>query len=220
MRLVPKAKQPQVQFFITHLPKWTENAEAIGTTPAMVATLADQTEAARLALIEQRRAQQAAQSATAKARIALDVMATTGAAIISQIRAKVAMDGNGVYSLASLTRPEKPSPIGAPGKPTQFRYTLDSRGALLLRWKCKNPRGSVGTIYEVHRRIGLNGELTFLGTTGQKRFVDAKIPIGTSQIIYEIRAIRSTAVGEVAAFNVNFGTTSKMPTTRTAKLAA
>src|SRR5687767_875613 len=132
MRVVPRNKQPQVQFFITHLPKWTANAEAIGTTPQIVATLADQTEAARLALMEQRQAQQAAQNATLKARIALDAMATTGAAIISQIRAKVAMDGNDVYSLASLTRPEKASPIGAPGVPTEFTYTLDARGALEL----------------------------------------------------------------------------------------
>src|SRR5687768_9287441 len=117
MRVVPRNKQPQVQFFMTHLPKWTANAAAIGTTPQIVATLADQTEAARLALMEQRQAQQAAQNATLKARIALDAMATTGAAIISQIRAKAGMDGDNIYGLASLAQPAKPSPIGEPGKP-------------------------------------------------------------------------------------------------------
>lgn len=217
MRVVPRNRQPQVQFFITHLPKWAADPEAIGTTPEMVATLADQTEAARLALMEQRAAQQAAQSATLRARLAIDAMATTGAAIILQIRSKAQTEGRDVYTLASLRSPAKPSPIGKPGLPTEFAYTLDARGALLLRWKCKNPRGSVGTIYEVHRRIGLNGELTFLGTTGQKRFVDTTIPAGTARIVYQIRAIRSTTRGDFAMFNVNFGTTTA---TATMKVAA
>ncbi|CAN5644026.1 hypothetical protein BH09PLA1_BH09PLA1_34570 [soil metagenome] len=220
MRVVPRNKQPQVQFFMTHLEKWTANSEAIGTTPEMVATLADQTEAARLALVEQQMAQQATRNATLKCQIALERMATTGAAILLQIRARAQTEGAGVYSLALLTAPAKASPIGAPGTPTEFTYMLDTRGALKLRWKCKNPRGAVGTIYEVRRSIGMEGELTFLGTTGQKRLIDDTIPAGTSRIVYQIRAIRSTAVGDWAMFNVSFGTTSASATTRVAKLAA
>lgn len=220
MRVVPKAKQPQVQFFITHLEAWSEHSEQIGTTPEMIATLADQTQAARLALMEQAQAQDAARSATLRCQMALDAMNTTGAQIISQIRTQAALDGNGIYPLASISPPAKASPIGQPGTPTKFTFAIDARGVLALQWKCKHPRGAVGTIYEVHRRIGLSGELMFLGTTGQKRFIDDTIEAGTSQITYQIRAIRSTAIGEWTTFNVNFGTRSAIATTRVAKLAA
>lgn len=220
MRVVPRNKQPQVQFFMTHLPKWTANAEAIGTTPQMVATMADQTEAARAALVEQQMAQQAARNATLKCQIALERMATTGAAILLQIRSRAQTEGAGVYSLASLTAPAKASPIGAPGTPTEFTYTLDARGALKLRWKCKNPRGSVGTMYQVSRRLGFDGPLVQLGLSGTKRFIDDTIPAGASQIVYQIQAIRSTAVGPAALFNVNFGTTLPSKTKLAPRMAA
>lgn len=102
--------------------------------------------------------------------------------------------------------PAKASPIGPPGQPTQFTFELDARGALELSWKCKNPRGAVGTMYQVSRRIGPGGELVPLGITGEKRFVDETIPAGSTQVIYQIQAIRSTAAGPIATFNVNFGT--------------
>jgi hypothetical protein len=76
---------------------------------------------------------------------------------------------------------------------------------LELRWKCRHPRGAVGTVYEVHRRIGINGELVFLGTTGEKRLVDQTIP-SVPQVLYQVRAVRSTAKGEWGTFNVNLGT--------------
>lgn len=88
MRVVPRNNQPQIQFFLTRLEQWADHAEEIGTTPEMVATLADQTEEARAALAAQQQAQAAAESATLRLRSALEAMAGTGAAVVSQIRAK------------------------------------------------------------------------------------------------------------------------------------
>src|SRR5689334_19924294 len=79
------------------------------------------------------------------------------AAIISQVRAKAGMAGNGIYIRASIDVPKKGSPIGQPGQPTSFRHTLSPDGALRLTWKCKQPRGAVGTIYQVYRQIGMSG---------------------------------------------------------------
>jgi len=36
--------------------------------------------------------------------------------------------------------------------------------------------------------------------------VDATIPAGSSQVTYQMQAVRSTAAGPWAQFNVNFGT--------------
>ena len=40
---------------------------------------------------------------------------------------------------------------------------LDQDGNLILTWKCDNPAGSSGTIYQVWRQIGDAGTLDYLG---------------------------------------------------------
>jgi hypothetical protein len=64
---------------------------------------------------------------------------------------------------------------------------------------------AAGTVYQVGRRIGGAGEFTYCGGAGAKKFLDETIPAGSSQVTYQIQAVRSTAVGEWAQFNVNFG---------------
>jgi hypothetical protein len=66
-------------------------------------------------------------------------------------------------------------------------------------------------MYQVYRRIGGGsgdgaGEFTYLGGSGSKKFVDSTVPAGSSQITYQIQAVRSTAVGAWEQFNVNIGT--------------
>lgn len=212
MRTVPRNQSPKISFFKSRLVKWNENAEQIGVSPEDVALLSARTDAARVALSAQRAAQMAAEAATLKLQIAMDEMATQGAAMLLQIRAKARMSGNNrVYSLAQIATPKKGSPIGVPGKPNRFEFMVDDLGALRMTWQCKNPRGSTGTIYQIYRRIGGSGEMTFLGTSGKKRFVDTTLPIGASSIMYQIRAVRSTKVGEAATFNVNFGVSRGTP---------
>src|SRR3954452_10875737 len=107
---------------------------------------------------------------------------------------------NRVYSLAQLSRPKRGSPIGVPGMPDRFGFTLDQMGTLRLTWMCKNPRGSVGTIYQIYRQIGYGGEWVFLGTSGKKRFVDATLPKGAESVTYKVCAMRSTKTGEANTF--------------------
>jgi hypothetical protein len=52
------------------------------------------------------------------------------------------------------------------------------------------------------------GEFEYLGGSGAKEFIDATIPAGETALTYQIQAVRSTAVGLWATFNVNFGTNS------------
>ena len=140
-------------------------------------------------------AQQAAQTATQRMRKALDKMATMGASIILQVRSKAATDGDAIYPLASLPIPAKPSPIAEPGTPTRFDSEMRSDGSLMLKWKCKNPAGAVGTMYHIERAIGITGPMVWIGTSGEKKFVDESIPAGTASILYQVRAVRSTKVG-------------------------
>jgi hypothetical protein len=206
MSLVPDAKADKITFFQSRIASWTDHAAEIGTSPEAVADLMGKTNDARAALIEQGAAQDAAQSATLRLNIAIDAMATAGANIIKQIRTQAATTGDGgVYSLANIPPPAEPSPIGAPGQPVQFSFKVDAMGVLFLKWKCKNPQGAVGTMYQVSRRIGTNSDFTYIGGSGTKSFIDDTLPAGTATVVYRIQAVRSTKVGPAATFNVNFG---------------
>lgn len=208
MAVVPNKNAEKISFYENHIEPWTTNATAIGTTTTAVTDLETKTTAARDAFNAQQTAQDAAKAATLTLQMAVDAMATAGASIITQIRSKASTAGDSVYTLAQIPAPATPSPRPAPGQPTDFSVTLGADGALSLKWKCANPTGSTGTIYQMWRRIGGAGEFTYLGGSGTKDFVDATVPAGSSQVTYQIQAVRSTAVGPWAQFNVNFGTSS------------
>lgn len=99
-----------------------------------------------------------------------------------------------------------PTPVPAPGTPFKFKVSLDQTGALTLGWKCVNPKGASGTMYQVWRKIGPTGSYEYLGGSGKKDFIDDSIPAGTSQLTYKIQGVRSSVVGAFAQYTVSFGT--------------
>ncbi len=229
MRLVPRQIDNGIRFFEVHTASWSADPAAIGTSAAAVDDLAAKVAAARADYIAQRAAQQAARSATQKLRISARAMARAGSDIVKQIRAKAASGGKSIYSLALIPAPQNASPLPPPGTPAQFSVELLADGALVLRWKCANPSGSTGTIYQVYRRLtppAGGGEFTFIGSTGSKQFIDSTLPAGGAPggtMTYQIIAVRSTAAGAPAQFNVNFGgggATATMVTAGKSKLAA
>jgi hypothetical protein len=209
MRLLPKDKPGKILFVKTHLQPWTEHAEQIGSSPELIAQLAAATEAARLARAAQRQAINAAQAATMNYNRLVDEMAELASAVVLQVRSKARTTGDSVYALASLPLPKKASAIKPPGKPSDFKLEANQDGSVVLRWTCKNPRGAVGTMYQVRRKLGdplSPGSFEFLGYVGEKEFVDETIPPGTASLQYEVQAIRSTSKGPEARFAFNFGT--------------
>jgi hypothetical protein len=114
---------------------------------------------------------------------------------------------NGQRAALGLSIRETPTPVGSLGKPTKLKVTLSETGALELGWSCSSPRAS-GMTYQIYRRNAPDGEFTYIGGSGEKKFTDATLPAGSSQVTYQIQAVRSTAVGPWASFNVNFGVSS------------
>jgi hypothetical protein len=208
MSLYPRDKAGTIGYFRSKVAPWTTNATAIGTTSAAVTAMDAKVDAAQAKLDAKIAAHEAAKNATAALDTAVDELIVAGMDIVRQIRAKAEIDGNGVYTLAEIPAPATPGPIGPLGTPTEFGATFDGAGGLNLKWKCTNPKNSGGTVYQVWRRVGGVGEFSFLGNAGGKRFLDTTIPAGSSQVTYQVRAIRSTSAGEWAQFNVNFGTSS------------
>ncbi len=206
MRVLPRGKSAQIMFYQSRLANWAQEAEALGLDPQQIAIMEAKVEAARLAFNAQRQAMSAARARTQALHNALDAMNTHGASLIRQVRARTATIGSKAYVLAQIPAPDKPSPIGPPGKPDRITVELSEIGGIVLRWTCKNPRGSRGTAYHVHRRIAATGgQWEFLGIAGRKKYVDATVPAGVGVVSYRIQAFRSTALGPVAEHHVNLG---------------
>jgi hypothetical protein len=207
-KILPQGAIDRVSWFEAHTADWSANAVAIGTTSAAVTALTTKTTAARAAYDAQQLAFEQAKAATQSFKDAVAAMTTAGAEIIKQVKAKAASGGNAVYTLALLPVPATPAPLPPPGTPTDFTAALNPDGSLRLRWKCANPAGSSGTIYQVSRRTGGTGAaggFAAVGGTGTRNFVDATVPAGVAAVTYQVQAVRSTAAGVAAQFVVNFG---------------
>jgi hypothetical protein len=205
MSVVPRDLVAKIQFYEDHESPWSTNATAIGTTAAEITALTTKITAARAAYDAQQAKKNAAKDATLTLKLAVAAMANAGADVIKKIRAKAATDGDGVYALASIPAPATPSPVGPPGVATNFTVELIQGGALKLKWKCANPAGTVGTIYQIARRTGASGDFAFVGATGSKSFLDGTVPSGVASVTYRITAQRSTIAGDPALFVVDFG---------------
>jgi hypothetical protein len=206
-KILPESAVDRVTFFENHNPTWATNAVAIGTTTTAVTALTTKTTAARAAYNAQQLAQETAKAATQTFKDAVAAMTSAGSDIIKQVKAKAATDGNPIYTLALLPVPAVPSPIPAPGTPSNFGVELREDGSLILKWKCANPAGSSGTIYQVARKLGADGDFAVVGSSGGKQFLDETLPsgAGNAPVTYQITAIRSTVAGAPAQFTVNFG---------------
>ncbi len=57
-------------------------------------------------------------------------------------------------------------------------------------------------MYHVQRSID-GGPMQFLAAVGERAFVDGTVPAGTREIVYQVRGVRSTAIGDVAQYPVH-----------------
>lgn len=101
-----------------------------------------------------------------------------------------------------------PTPMAPPGTCSDFKTELLADGSVQNTWKANNPTGMSGVTYQIWRRFGSEGDFSFAGASGEKKYIDSTIPAGTQQVQYQIRGIRPTSAGAWAQFNVNFGQAS------------
>ena len=135
-------------------------------------------------------------------------MQVDGAGLIRNIKNKAESTNNPeVYALAQIPPPATPSPVPPPGTPFDLRVELLQTGAITLSWKCPNPAGAAGTIYEVQRKLGTSptAAFEFIGAAGVRNFTDETLPLGPTLVTYRITAVRSTTRGNPAQFILTFG---------------
>jgi hypothetical protein len=211
MGIVPRTNEEKISFFQSHLEAWAEEAEAIGLSAERVAELAALTEAARAASAAQRVLQQQAQSATAVMNEAIARMMKAGSNAINLIRTTASINGGEVYSKARIPPIARKLKRPPPGTPHTIQSSVDAVGSVELRWRCENPRGTMGTTYQVWRRMGRAGDWVFVGASGEKRFVDDALPTGSSEVYYRVQATRSNTRSGWATGLVCFGTATPKP---------
>lgn len=204
MSVVPQKRSEKVAWFKARIAQWIAEATNIGTTSAACTDMAAKITAAEDALAAKTVAEAAAEAATNTFYTACEAMGVAGQAIIKNVRSKAESTGDmDVYSLAMIPPPATPAPAGPPGTCRDFKAVLDA-GELILTWKCTNP-ASGGVVYQVYRRTSPTGEFESLGVAGEKKWIDATLPAGSSQVTYKIRGVRPTAAGLWAEYNVTFG---------------
>lgn len=215
MPLLPEQHAARIAFFQNRTSLWNTNAIAIGTTAAAVTALGTAATSAASALATQGVAQDAAKAATLNLKLAMNNLTNLGMAIVEQVRTKARSAGDGVYALANLPEPATPSPRSNPGTPFDFKVELLGDGSIDVAFKCENAGG--GTMYQVYRKLAGQPDtsFTYIGGSGQRKFLDDSIPAGSVSVVYQVQAVRSTAIGNFAQFIVNFGKSAAGATTAT-----
>jgi hypothetical protein len=211
MGIFPPSRLGKIEFYENRLTDWAANAAGIGLTPTAIADLGTLTQAARVAYGESEKARIASQAATQAFYDAVRAMHSgpgAGSDMVDQIRGFARRTDNPqVYVLAQIPAPQPASSIPPPGTPFAFTVGLLETGAIELKWKCNNPEGAGGTIYEVRRRLGNapGAAFVYVGGSGVRSFIDGSVPSGSSPVTYQVTAARSTVRGNVGQFTVTFG---------------
>lgn len=210
MGIIPTKKIERLEFFEQHVEPWTSNAAILGLSPTAMTALAAAVGNARTAWNSAQAARLASKAATNEFNDNLSATGKLVAEAIELIRNKAESTNDpSLYNIALIPPPATPSTIPPPGSPFDFKITLEQGGALGLKWKCNNPEGSVGTIYEVRRQAqgAPADQWTFAGATGTREFLDTTLPssMAATGVNYQITAVRSTARGVPSIFNVRFG---------------
>lgn len=178
-----------------HQEIFVDNATALGLSAGQNAALAGAFTQAADAQAAAVAARNASRAATSQANDMFGDLREAVSDIIRTIRYTAENTGNpGLYNLAQIPPPADPSTVPPPTQPSDVIVQLASEGTLTLRWKST---GSNGGFYLVKRRIGGNPSTPFtnLGGSGNKEFVDATLPLGTSTVTYIITPQRGSTVG-------------------------
>lgn len=207
MPTVPTKDLDAVQFFETHIPVWTANAVALGTSAAAVTALDGKTKTARADSNAQQTAREAARTATNVFHGSVRAMRAAGADIIRQIRTQAEVTGNpNVYNLAQIPPPSAPTANPPPGQPNSFAVSLTGSGAIVLTWKSTNSAPSGGAYFTVKRRLPGETSFTVVGGTGSRSFADDSVPAGVNLVTYIVQGFRGSEPGvESDQMNVQFG---------------
>jgi hypothetical protein len=205
MATIPPSRPAQIQFCTTHIPVWEEHEAAIGLPDGFAEELNTLTQAARDAAMAARAARQASEAATAVYHQAVKAMRAKAAQGVLLIRTHANVtDDVGVLTMAQIDPEKSPTAVPLPTMPINVSCAVESTGAVRVTW---DSTGTHGGYFDIFRRLdatpngpmgGAVGQFVCIGSSGDRSFVDATIPIGTFQAMYQVRACRGTRKGPLS----------------------
>lgn len=211
MALVPSRILEALQFCESHYPSWLDNATSIGLTNTTATAFKTATMAARVPYDAHQAAIMSARAAGLTSANAISNMRASAGDTVRLIRAFAETQANPdtVYTIAQIPPPAAPSPRPAPEQPRDFTVELVPGGALTLKWKCPNPSGASGVVYQIKRKLMTETEYTNLGAIGVREFTDESVPSSAAisgGVVYVVQAQRGELYGdESLPFIVQFG---------------
>lgn len=210
MGSIPTSPRSDVLAFAqAHQQVWTTNAAAIGMTPAQAtnfknavsayAGLQTQADAATFALRTLNA--QTSESYADMRRQMSDAVRSIRA--FAELQAKP----DTIYALAQIPAPQPAGIAPPPAQPINVAASIIApSGAIELRWKATNPAGTSGTSYIVRRKLPSESTFTFVGVSGEKRFVDSTFIAGPDSVQYTVQGQRADSAGPTSqVFTLNFG---------------
>jgi hypothetical protein len=201
MGIIPDKIVQQVEWCEAHAPVWeAAPAAAIGLTSAQCTNFTSLTTNMRKFYNQAQAAKEAYHAAITMQNeaIAAAISGPGGAAdLIRFIKsfAENTASPDAVYGLAQIPPPAKPQPAPAPGQPTNVSVSLESTGAVTLKWKAVNAAPGAGTFFKVTRKLAGEGGFTLVGTVGEKMFTDSTLLLGTTGAMYIIQGFRGSLAG-------------------------
>lgn len=201
MATIPPSRPAQITFCTTHVPVWEEHETAIGLPDGFAEELGVLTQAARDAASAAYTARQASEAATKAYHDAVAAMRAKAARGVLLIRTHAAMtDAVAVLTMAQIPVEKSPSAVPLPTMPTSVACDVDTTGAVRVTWEST---GTHGGYFDIFRRLdatpnGPIGAFVCIGSSGDRSFVDATIPVGTFQAMYQVRACRGKRKGPLS----------------------
>ena len=217
MSVLPQNLNDQIIFCEAHAPVWTAIPTTIGLTAAQCTTMTGNTTKARGSYNAAQLAREASKAATTTLNHDVTAMRDQVASLIAQIKAFAELQANpaAVYAAAQIPPPAAPTPLPAPGKPTDFSVVLNSDGSVTLSWAASDSAASTGAFFAVSRKlpgqgafVGIGGAPGSTSETRRPSFTDATVPASAASqgAQYIVQGFRGTRVGDASdAIVVQFG---------------
>ncbi len=196
MSVLPANRLEQVEFCENHIDVWAAAPTTIGLTAAQVTALDGLTQEARKDYAAALLARQASKVATQEFYESCASMRDKAAELVRVIKTFADTSNNpDVFNIAQIPAPAAPGVNPPPGQPENIVVTLDLGGVLKFSWKSENASGG---FFQVFRKIGNAANYTNIGGSGTRDFIDATLPIGTTNVTYRIQGFRSNVAGELS----------------------
>ncbi len=211
MSVIPNKIADQIAFCEAHAPVWAAAGASVGLTTPLCTAFTSLTTNMRKAFNDAQSAKDMYRAAITAQNNAIDlaINGTGGAAdLIRLIKAFAENTATpaAIYALAHLPMPAVPTPVPAPGKPTNITVALEPSGAITLKWKSVNASANAGTFFSVKRKLAGESAFNLVSNTGEKTVTDATLMQGSMGATYIIQGHRGALDGpESDQIGVQFG---------------